>query len=186
MPQNADNVMIAGDGNLFVAPTGTPLPTNIATALNAAFINTGFLSEDGATFRDEKTKEPVNVWQSFYAVKYRVTESNAEMEMVLKQWDKNTVPLAFGGGAVTTTAGPPAYYTYTPPSPDVIDERAAVLEWRYATKTFRLVVPKVMVTSGAESQLARASESDLPLTLGILGTTGVSPWLLYTDHAAFA
>jgi len=182
MAQDADAVMIAGDGDIFTAPVGTALPTNPTVALDAAFIGAGYISEDGVTFRDEKTKEPINVWQSFYPVKYRVTESNAELEMILKQWDLVTVPLAFGGGSIIDNT---TYFEYSPPAPDVIDERACVLDWTYDTFAFRLVIPRTMVRGSIETQLARASESDLPLTLGILGTPGVDPWTLYTSHPSF-
>ena len=37
-------------GYLFSAPIGTALPTNHTTALNAAFVNLGYVSDEGAVF----------------------------------------------------------------------------------------------------------------------------------------
>lgn len=186
MAQSADAVVVAGNGAANVAPVGTTLPTDSSTALDPAFVDLGFLSEDGATFRDEKTKEPIPAWQSFYPIKYVVTDASAEVEFVLRQWDADTVPLAFGGGQVTVPnpTAAPGEFRYEPPDPETIDERALVLSWQYDNANFRLVVPKVMVTSGVESQLTKSSASDLPLTLGVIGTAGASPWLLYTNHAS--
>ena len=186
MAQSADAIMIAGTGSVYVGPVGSTLPIDPTTALDAALIDLGYLTEDGATLRDEKTKEPINAWQSFYPVKYVVTDASAEIEFVLRQWDVVTVPLAFGGGAITTTAGPPIVYTYTPPAPEDIDERALVLDWDYDTYNFRLIVPKVMVTSGVDSQLTRGQASDLPITLGVIGTDGASPYTIVTDHPDWA
>lgn len=54
-PNNAANVStgkgVAG-GYMFVAPLGTTLPTDNTTALDAAFLNMGYLGEDGITFSD--------------------------------------------------------------------------------------------------------------------------------------
>ncbi len=191
MGQNADAIIVAGDGDGHIAPVGSTLPANITevtSGLDAAFQTLGFISEDGATFRDERTKEPINVWQSRYAVKYRVTDATAEVEFTLKQWDRITIPLAFGGGTITDVAGlgdGSQGFKYTPPAEDEIDERAFVLTWQYDQANFALVVPKVMVRGSVESQLSDAQESDLPLTLGIMGTAGADPWYMLSDHPAW-
>lgn len=186
MAADADNIVIAGSGSVHVAPVGTAMPATPIAALNAAFVDLGYVTEDGATFRDDKTKEGTRVWGSFYPVKMRVTDASASLSFVLRQWDIETVPFAFGGGSIATTTGPPAHYTYTPPAPDEIDERALVLEWAADGHDFRLLVPRVMVTEGVETQLTQTAESDLPITLGVLGTAGVDPWQLLTNHPAFA
>lgn len=40
-------------GYIFSAPVGTALPTDYSTALNAAFVNLGYVTDDGATFSTE-------------------------------------------------------------------------------------------------------------------------------------
>lgn len=186
MALDVDAVMIAGSGDLYTGPVGSTLPTNVSVVLDAALINAGYLSTDGATFRDSKTREPINAWQSFRPIKYRTSESSTELELTLMQFDSNTVPLAFGGGTIATVAGPPVHYVYSPAEPQDIDERAAVIQWFYAAYTYRLVLPRVMVTSGTETQLTRAQETGLPLTLGVLAADGVDPFSLITDDPAFA
>ena len=37
------------NGAIFVAPVGSTLPTDASTVLDAAFINLGFISDDGVT-----------------------------------------------------------------------------------------------------------------------------------------
>ncbi len=186
MALDASDIVIAGNGSVNVAPVGTALPTNPTTALPAAWKNLGYITEDGATFRYDQTKEPVNAWQSFYPLKYRVTGTTAEFDFVLMQMDVDTMPFAFGGGTVTTVAGPPVVYKYTPPNPEDIDERALVLEWVYDTSKFRLVTPRAMLTSGTEVALSRGSETTMPVTLGVLGTAGVAAFEILTDHPGWA
>lgn len=185
MPQNSDSIVIAGSGSVHVALLGTALPTDVSTALAAAFVDLGYINGEGASFKDAKTKEPVPVWQSFYAVKYTVTDASASLAFTLRQWDRYTVPLAFGGGAIAETSVGSGVFRYEPPAPEVIDERALVLTWRADESTFRLVVPRVMVTEGVDTKLVRTAPSDLPITVGVLGTDGVKPWALLTDHPSF-
>jgi hypothetical protein len=183
MAQDSTAILVAGSGKLFVAPLGTTLPTDLSTALNAAFIDTGFVSKEGMTLSFAKTKEPVNVWQQFEAVRYVVQESSAQISGVLRQWDQHTIPLAFGGGAITEpTTG---IFKYTPAAPEEIDERAIVLEWLVGASKFRLKAPRAQVTEGVETTLARSAPSDLPINLGLIASPGVATFEILSDHASW-
>lgn len=53
---NKDNVSVGKGvvgGYLFSAPAGTALPTDYTTALNAAFVNLGYVTDEGAVFATE-------------------------------------------------------------------------------------------------------------------------------------
>ncbi len=47
---------VAG-GYMFVAPTGTALPNDNKTELDAAFVNMGYLGEDGISFSDSSSND---------------------------------------------------------------------------------------------------------------------------------
>lgn len=49
-------------GAVFVAPIGSTLPTNATTALDAAFKNLGYVSEDGLVNSIETDTENINAW----------------------------------------------------------------------------------------------------------------------------
>lgn len=49
-------------GHVFRAPLGTTLPTDASTALNAAFIDMGYISEDGVTNSNSPESSVVNAW----------------------------------------------------------------------------------------------------------------------------
>lgn len=187
MANDADSIVVAGNGGAYVAPVGTALPTDLATALDVAFIDLGYLNEDGATFSDDKTTDEIAVWQSFYSPRRIITERSANVSFTLRQYDVNTVPLAFGGGAITTTGvAPNIVYRFDPPAPEDIDERALVLEWADGADQFRLLVPRVMVSEGVETNFTRTAASDLPITLAVLGTDGQKPWSLLSNAPEFA
>lgn len=181
--RNPDEVVVAAEGDLYVAPVGTAAPATILVAPSATWLKLGYTTTDGVTFLDGKTLEPIRAWQEFYPIRNIVTEKVASLAFVLMQWNKDTVPLAFGGGAVVEDA--PGAFSYEPPAPSVMDERAAILEWQDGAKDYRLIVARVMVSENVETNLVRTAEAGLPITLSVLGETGVAPWLLQTNDPAF-
>lgn len=49
-------------GAIYVAPTGTTLPTDATTTLDAAFENLGYISEDGVTQNITRDSENIKAW----------------------------------------------------------------------------------------------------------------------------
>ena len=49
-------------GAIFRAPKGTTLPTSATEALDAAFIDLGFVSEDGVTNANSRESEDIKAW----------------------------------------------------------------------------------------------------------------------------
>jgi hypothetical protein len=49
-------------GAVSVAPTGTALPTDATTSLNSAFVNLGYISEDGMTQGITRDSETIKAW----------------------------------------------------------------------------------------------------------------------------
>lgn len=49
-------------GAIWVAPVGTALPTDATTALNEAFENLGYISEDGVTQNITRDSESIKAW----------------------------------------------------------------------------------------------------------------------------
>ena len=50
------------DGGIYVAPSGTSLPTTATETLNSAFKNIGYISEDGVTNTLGRTSEDIKEW----------------------------------------------------------------------------------------------------------------------------
>ncbi len=166
MAANADNVLVGSGGTIYIAPTGTTMPTNIDGALNAAFEEVGYISEDGITISAGVETAEVGAFQSFYPVRRLVTGRTLDLSFALREWREATLLLAFGGGEVAEAAG---VYTYTPPAAgDALFERAMVVEWRDGDKDYRLVVPRGVVTESVETNITRSSAADLPVTFSVL------------------
>lgn len=186
MPIDTNEIVVGSTGKIFVAPVGTVAPVDVATAWVAAWIDLGYATEDGVTISKTRDIEDIPAWQSFYPVRKIVTGENFTVSFSLMQWNENTIKLAFGGGTVTTTAGPPAHYLYTPPAAGVLDERALGVEWTDGTKIYRLACPKVILTDAVESNVTRTDAAALPLTFGVIGDAVASPFIIRTNDPAWA
>lgn len=181
---DSDAIVIAGTATIQVAPAGTTMPESLSDDLDAAFVNLGYSTQDGVQFSDSKTVEGVTPHQSFYPVRRFVTARSSSAALSLLQWDADTVPLAFGGGAITEPS--PGEFRFTPPEPDEIDERAVVIDIADGDRHIRIGIAKCMVSSNTESTFARTGPALLPLTFDVLATEGDAPFTFDSDDPAWA
>lgn len=184
MTKDADQIRVAGNGSIFVGELGATAPTDILDTVDPVeWIELGYADEDGVTFTDGKTIESIEAWQSFYALRRIMTAKEGTLAFNLLQWNGATVRLAFGGGTVTEDQA--GAYTYTPPAPGVVDERAMIVEWIDGAHTYRWIIPRGMVTEDVETQLTKSDAAMLPITFGVNGQEGVNPWYFQTNDPAF-
>lgn len=184
MAVDADNITVAGTGSVYLGPVGTTGPTDIATALDAAFLDLGYTSEDGVTLTPGHDINEIRAWQSKYPVRRVVTGRSLDIEFTALEWTQAAVEAAFGGGSWATATG---VHTYTPPdSDDALYERALVVEWADGTKVTRLHVPKVMVSDVGDITFVGEDAAGFPLTLSTMATDGTAPFTLITNDPAMA
>jgi hypothetical protein len=181
MANDSGDIVVAANGQVHVGALGATAPTTADDALGAAWTHLGLVSENGATISDSKNIEDIGAWQSFYPVRRIVASREFTIAFVLRQWNEQTVPFAFGGGAITGTTD----FTYTPPAPEDIDERALSVSWQDGDRDFRLYVPKGMVTENVETNLTRTSAADLPITFSVTPEAGDDPYLIFTTDPTF-
>lgn len=91
-------------GYFFLAPAGTDLPEDNTTPLDAAFLNMGFLGDDGVNFSDSSSTE-----NSFDANGDAIATSQGEIEKTFKvtfrEIKKDSLAVLYGSGNVTDTGG---------------------------------------------------------------------------------
>jgi hypothetical protein len=185
---DSTEVVVGGNGAVYVAPVGTALPTSVLpfSTLNAAFRQVGYTSEDGVTFTDGKTIEDVRAWQAFYPIRKIITEKESSIEFVMRQWNQDNVVTAFGGGTIVEMPG--GVTKYLPPGPGDLTFLAMVVEWTDGTNNFRLVLPRGQVTGEVSANVTRTSAADLPIKFDVApvgnpvaGQDSTQPWFLLTD-----
>lgn len=116
--------IVGGNGDVYTAPVGTPIPANISTP-SAPWIKLGMVSEDGVSWTPpEEETEEIKIWQSAYPARVITTGLTSSMSFALDGWDRNTVPFAMGGGSFTDVTGPPATVVFSPPQAGASTSRA--------------------------------------------------------------
>lgn len=184
MANTPQEIIIAGTGTLYTAPEGTALPSYLTDPLNAAFVDCGYITEDGAKFTDQKSVNQVRAWQDFYPVRTHITERTGMVETSLMQWNEGNMILAYGGGGVIEPQ--PGEYRYLPPDPEELDVVALVLDMSDGDRNFRLVVGRAFVTSNVESTFAKSGPALLPITFEVLANGSEKPWTADSDDPAWA
>ncbi len=195
MSNNSEEIVVGANGRVLVANAAdvTLWPDDVTDtsgdSLDPAFQEVGFVTEDGVTFADGKTINDIKAWQSFYPVRKNVTEKSSKIDFVMRQWNPLTVVTAFGGGAVDNSTG---VSIYTPPVPGTLDELAIIVEWVDGDDTYRLVMPRGVVTGEVSSKVTRTDAADLPISFEASpagspdsSDLGTQPWYILTDADQF-
>lgn len=170
---DASETLVAAGGQVYVAPVGTTLPADVDASLNAAFVGLGYTSDDGVSFSVARETTDFGAWQSFDPIRSVLASREIQATFQLLQWNEDTVPLAFGGGAVAGTTGS---WSYDAPSPeDGIDERALILEAVDGDSVTRLLFARGVVIDAVEAQFNRTNMSALPITFKALAPTDGNP-----------
>ena len=185
MANEAGEILIAGSGSISVAPVGTTLPTSPTASLNAAFVELGYVTEDGVTLTVEPQVDEYMAWQSRQAVRRELTSQAISVAFELEQFNPDTISLAFGGGEVTTTGGVSRFDFVS--DGDVLDERSLVVDWSDgASRNYRAVFERGNVTDNVETKLSRTGLATLPITFSVLDALdGGAPGYILTDDEAF-
>lgn len=176
---DAEQLVIGGTATAWVAPVGTPLPSNVSSALNSSFRSLGYTGEDGVKFTDEKTVKDIRAHQSFYPIRRVVEARTGSVEFTMLEWDYKTIPFAFGGG--TWSEPSPGLFRYLPPDPEALDERCMVIDIADGDILHRITIPKGLVTSNTEATFTRAAETPLKVTFSITADGTNKPWIYDTN-----
>lgn len=182
--QDASELVVAGSGDVYVAPFGTTLPTTVDGALDGNFFKLGFTTEDGLQLTQTPTVEEFMAWQSRHAVRRELTALEVTMTFGLEQWNEQTLQTALGGGTVTEYSS--GKYKYVPVGDDEqLDNVSVIAEWSDGAKDYRLVIPKCQATESVEIQLTRTALAVLPVTVKVSGQAGVAAYAIYTNDPSF-
>jgi hypothetical protein len=90
-------------GPILSAPRGTPLPTAVDDELDAAFEDSGYISEDGLTLTPERSTEQVRDW-SGSVVRELLTEFAAKLAWAHLETNEQALRNYLGDDNVTVTA----------------------------------------------------------------------------------
>lgn len=167
----ADEIVVAANGGVSIAPVGSTLPTDASAALDAAFIDVGYISEDGVSFSPNLSTESIMAWQSFSPVRKVQTEQAFSIDFTMMQWNKTSMETAFGGGLYTNNGD--GTWEYLPPAPGEDLTRAMVIDGIDGARNYRIVVPRFSIEDLGDVAFARGEFSPLEVTASALAESAV-------------
>ena len=174
---DGSKVKIAATGAIWYAPAGTTLPTDSTTALNAAFVNIGYVKDGFSLAQDYKTKD-ITAWQTMDIVRTIPTQVSRSAKFSAIESSKTAVQLAWGNAVVTTATSPA--YSLTFPASQAAQEFILVLDWSDGTATQRIVFKRAVFKSLPAIKFSRMDEINFDMEIqALVPTDGSYPIAVY-------
>ena len=107
---SANNVAAAKPsalGGVFYAPIGTALPTNASTALDAAYVGLGYVSEDGISPSREMDSEQIAAWGGDIVASLVTGDAKSFEFTLLEVFSGEVQKFVHGAANVTVTPAVP-------------------------------------------------------------------------------
>lgn len=90
-------------GAVYRAPLGTALPTDAVTALNEAFVDMGYVSEDGVTNSNTIESDDVKAWGGDKVLSLQTDKTDTFAMTLIESMNINVLKAVFGDSNVTGT-----------------------------------------------------------------------------------
>lgn len=175
MANDSDNIRLAPLGSVYVAATGTTLPTTATMALNVLFKDLGYVSDDGISLTPNVELTDIMAWQSAIPVKTTLDTASFEIKFSMLETKLDTFQLYFFAVTATNNFG---QGKFTLPSSPGSQEKALIIDWTEDTgDKNRLVLPKAVLADRDNLQLVRNNAAITGLTFRALDASGTFAYL---------
>lgn len=139
-------------GAVSVAPTGTTLPTDATTTLNSAFVNLGYISEDGMTQEITRDSENIKAWGGDTVMTSQTDFSETFSFTLIEVLNTDVKKVIFGDDNVS---GALATGITTTVNSKELPAKSFVVEMAQNSNLVRIVIP-----NGKVSELGEISYTD--------------------------
>lgn len=143
---NTSNVSVSKPkvgGCIYMAPVGTALPTDATTALNSAFVELGYVSEDGITNSNSMTTEDIKAWGGDIVYSAETEKTDTFQFTLIEATNINVLKHVYGDDNVTQANGSITIRANSTPTA----YRSYVIESVLRDKAKRTVIPSAKVTT---------------------------------------
>jgi hypothetical protein len=174
----AANVNVAVTGGVYYGPTSTPLPASPSAALNAGFLDCGYIGEDGITQTVGDTTTEIRAWQNSDVVRRIQTDHSAQFKLTLLENNANTLAAYFGGNY---TAGVGKIQS------GVLPRKAWVFHIIDGTSLVRVVVPDGQIVERGDVVYKNGEAIGYPITIECYpDVNGVKAFVYYATATVSA
>lgn len=156
MPLTAANVLVGAPpsavGGVYSAPTGTALPTTAIAALDAAFVDAGYVSEDGVTQSISSDTNDIKAWNGD-TVRTVETGHSVTFQFTLLETSNVTTGLYYGNSLIEMKARQ-------------VTRKSWVIDVADGARKIRIVIPDGEITAKGDViyKLDEAVAYDLTVT----------------------
>lgn len=169
-------------GAIFSAPLGTTVPTNATATLDAAFVDSGYVSEDGLSFTPEISTTDINEWNG--SLVRRIKETfNGTLSWAHLETNEQSLKNAFGEDAVTATAATQSHGNQL--SVAIAGDLPAAKAWVFKLKDgdnrMLIVVPNGQITGVEEVSFTSSDAITWGVTLSAYPDSAGNSIYIYTD-----
>jgi hypothetical protein len=158
-------------GAVMYAPLGTALPTTPIAAPNVAFVDLGYISEDGVSLSQSSSWEKIKDWGGDQ-VRTFLSEFTATLSFTFLETNDDALKAMYGAANVTVTAAGASTGKYTavklnstePPAKSWLFNMAdsTVVD---VARTYRIVVPNGQITERGDLNYTRNGAITYSVTL---------------------
>lgn len=192
MTGNNDAQIIAGSppvtGGLSRAPLGTALPTDTTTSLNVAFVQLGYVDDDGVTVNIDRPSTDHYAWGGPLVASvqqhYAVTLTFKLYQVI----DPDVLKAIHSDGNVTVTAATQSAGTLTTVNFNAqlnVDSSWCV-DAEYQSNSVRIVLPRARTVQVGNYQLTHKNVAVYPVTLKAFPDNNGNFAYQYTDDGVFS
>ncbi|RLU83927.1 phage tail protein [Streptomyces griseocarneus] len=178
---NPSEIRVAGTGRVYLAKVGTAAPADVTALWSDDWHNLGYTSTDGVKFGRKGKTAVIDTWQSLSPARTIFTEHELTVKFSMLQLNRDTFPFFFSGGDVQSTPNSGSFKYDIQADPGE-DERALGLEFQDAGDiTYRLVVPRGLVTVNDDVDFNRKGAVKLGVTFTAMSLGPNAPlatWLM--------
>lgn len=90
-------------GAVYRAPLGSTLPTSASTALDGAFVDMGYVSEDGVTNSNTIESDNIKAWGGDTVLALQTDKTDTFQMTLIESMNENVLKAVFGNTNVTGT-----------------------------------------------------------------------------------
>lgn len=169
-------------GGILGAPSGSTVPTDSTTTVDAAFTPHGYVGEDGLSMTTERSTESIIAWGGD-EVRVVQTEHSVTFTFTLLETNEAAAKAVFGEGNVTVTPASASAGNKIDiqVASDPLPMQSWVFDMKDGKKTIRVVVPNGQITEVGDTQFVHSNATGWEVTMKAFADEDGAKAFIYAD-----